>query len=109
MAVKISNENFSQEVLNSELPVLADFYSDSCIPCKMLSPVLSQIEADYKERIKVVKININFNDELIKKYQVQSAPTLVFFINGEEIERFHGVVNFPIPRLNKTYERKLQI
>ena len=61
MAVKVSIDNFENEVLKSEKPVLADFYSDSCIPCKMLSPVLSQVESEYQDRIKVAKINVNFN------------------------------------------------
>ena len=90
MAVKVSIDNFENEVLKSEKPVLADFYSDSCIPCKMLSPVLSQVESEYQDRIKVAKINVNFNSELTEKYGVQAAPTLVFFKNGEEIERLRG-------------------
>ena len=92
MAVKVSIDNFENEVLKSEKPVLADFYSDSCIPCKMLSPVLSQVESEYQDRIKVAKINVNFNSELTEKYGVQAAPTLVFFKNGEEIERLRGAV-----------------
>ena len=92
MAVKVSIDNFENEVLKSEKPVLADFYSDSCIPCKMLSPVLSQVEGEYQDRIKVAKINVNFNSELTEKYGVQAAPTLVFFKNGEEIERLRGAV-----------------
>ena len=92
MAVKVSIDNFENEVLKSEKPVLADFYSDSCIPCKMLSPVLSQVESEYQDRIKVAKINVNFNSELTEKYGVQAAPTLVFFKNGEEVERLRGAV-----------------
>ena len=93
MAVKVNIENFEQEVLNSELPVLADFYSDSCIPCKMLSPALSQIESGYQSKIKVVKINVNFNTELVEKFGVQAAPTLIFFEKGKEIERLRGAVS----------------
>ena len=92
MAVKITNENFENEVIKSELPVLADFYSDSCIPCKMLSPVLSQVENENQDRIKVVKINVGFNAELVEKYEIQAAPTIVFFVKGEEVERLRGAV-----------------
>lgn len=92
MAVKVTNENFDSEIIKSELPVLADFYSDSCIPCKMLSPVLSQLEAEYSEKIKIAKINTNFNTELVDKFEIQAAPTLVFFKNGEEVERLRGAV-----------------
>ncbi len=93
MAVKVNGDNFENEVLNTDKPVLADFYSDSCIPCKMLSPVLSQIENEYTDKIKVVKINTNFNTELVDKYEIQAAPTLVFFKDGNEIERLRGFVN----------------
>ena len=92
MTVKVSIENFENEVIKSEKPVLADFYSDSCIPCKMLSPVLSQIENKYQNKIKVAKINVNFNYELTEKYEVQAAPTLIFFVDGEETERLRGAV-----------------
>lgn len=93
MAVKVDIENFGSEVLKTDKPVLADFYSDSCIPCKMLSPVLSQIENEYADKIKVVKINTNFNSELTEKYNIQAAPTLVFFKDGKEIERLRGLVD----------------
>lgn len=72
--------------------VLADFYSDSCVPCKRLSPVLFALEEEYAEKLKIVKININFDSELAEKYEVQAAPTLVFFKNGEEVSRLRGAV-----------------
>lgn len=92
MAVRVNTNSFAGEVLKSEIPVLADFYSDSCIPCKRLSPVLAELEEEFEGRLKIAKININFDTELAEKYDVQSAPTLVFFENGEEIERIRGLV-----------------
>ena len=91
MALRANGENFDKEVLGSELPVLVDFYSDSCIPCKMLAPVLSQIESEHSE-IKVVKVNVNFDIELAERFEVQAAPTLILFKNGEEKARHRGAV-----------------
>ena len=88
----IKDENFEKEVLQADKTVLADFYSDSCVPCKRLSPVLFALEEEYAEKLKIVKININFDSELAEKYEVQAAPTLVFFKNGEEISRLRGAV-----------------
>ena len=90
MPTRISETEFNSEVLESELPVLADFYSDSCIPCKRMSPILSQLETEYADKIKIVKINTNFEKELVEKYSIQAAPTLILFKNGEEVSRIRG-------------------
>lgn len=87
MAVRVSGESFGGEVLEARGLVLADFYSDSCVPCKRLSPVLAEIEEEYGENISAVKININFDAELAKQYGVTSVPTIVFFKNGDEVSR----------------------
>ena len=92
MPARIGKDEFENEVLRSDIPVLADFYSDSCIPCKRMSPILSQIETEYSDKIKVVKINTNFEKELVEKYEIMAAPTLVFFKNGEEASRIRGAV-----------------
>lgn len=60
MAKRVNTEEFESEVLQSELPVVVEFYSDSCIPCKQLSPILGGIEDDYEDQLKVVKVNVNF-------------------------------------------------
>ena len=91
MAKRVSKDDFDKEVLQSELPVIVDFYSDSCIPCKQLSPILGDIEDDYEDKAKVVKVNINFDEELMEKYEVMASPTLVFFKDGEEVNRIKGV------------------
>ena len=72
--------------------VLADFYSDSCVPCKRLSPVLAELEEAYGDALKMVKININFDLPLAEQYEVQAAPTLIFFQNGAEKDRRKGLV-----------------
>ncbi len=92
MPTRISKDNFEKEVLQADKTVLADFYSDSCVPCKRPSPVLFALEQEYAEKFKIVKININFDSELAEKYEVQAVPTLVFFKNGEEVSRLRGAV-----------------
>lgn len=92
MPQRVSANDFEKEVLSADKAVLADFYSDSCVPCKRLSPVLSEIEEKYSDRLKIVKININFDTELAEKYSVQAAPTLIFLKNGREEQRLRGAV-----------------
>lgn len=92
MAARVNQETFQKEVLEADKLVLADFYSDSCIPCKRLSPVLSELEETYSDVLKVVKINVNFDQALTEQYTVQAAPTLIFFHNGEEKSRLRGAV-----------------
>ncbi|GHU53345.1 thioredoxin [Clostridia bacterium] len=93
MAVKITSENFETEIIESELLVLADFYTDGCVPCKRLSPILSEIETEYDGVLKIVKINAGVSDELAEKYDIFAAPTVVFFRDGKEIDRFTGLKN----------------
>lgn len=92
MPLKIGKDEFAEAVEQSELPVLADFYSDSCIPCKRMSPILSQLESAYAEKLKIVKINTNFEKELTEQFQIQAAPTLILFDKGKEIARIRGAV-----------------
>lgn len=95
MAKRISRDEFQKEVLEQEIPVIVEFYSDSCIPCKQLSPILGGIEDDYEEQLKVVKVNVNFDSELAEQYEVAASPTLLFFKDGEEKERIRGLVKRP--------------
>lgn len=92
MPIRVNADNFDTEVLQPETAVLVDFYSDSCVPCKRLSPVLAEIEEEFSDRLKVVKINLNFDGELAEKYEVQAAPTLLFFKDGKEVCRLRGAV-----------------
>lgn len=95
MAVRISRDDFKQEVLENQLPVIVDFYSDSCIPCKQLAPILGGLEDDYEGRLKVYKVNVNFDAELAEEYSVMASPTLVFFKEGQEVERVRGLIKRP--------------
>lgn len=88
--IKVTKENFQEEVLNSSVPVLADFNADWCGPCKMLAPIIEEISEE-KSNIKVVSINIDDEDELAEDYGVVSIPCLVMFRNGEEDDRSVGL------------------
>lgn len=73
-------------------PTIVEFYSDSCIPCKQLSPILGGIEDDYEDKVNVYKVNVNFDAELAEKYAVMASPTILFFKGGEEVSRIRGLV-----------------
>ncbi len=96
MAKRVSGADFQAEVLDGALPVLVEFYSDSCIPCKQLSPILGGLEDDYEDQIKIVKVNVNFDADLAAKYEVAASPTILIFKNGEEVRRVRGVVKRPV-------------
>ena len=83
MAQRINKDNFEEKVLKSPLPVLVDFYSDSCIPCKQLSPVLGDIEDEREDTLSVYKVNVNYDMELAEKYDVMGVPALRLFVQGE--------------------------
>ena len=88
--IKITKENFEQEVLKSEVPVLLDFYADWCGPCRMVAPVLEEI-AEENEDIKVGKINVDEQMDLAMRFQVTSIPLLVAMKDGEVVGQSLGV------------------
>lgn len=90
MAQRVGKDDFEEKVLKAAKPVLVDFYSDSCIPCKRMSGVLGDIEDEYGERLDVVKVNVNFEPELAEEYRVMSAPTLLLIKDGTEVARKRG-------------------
>jgi thioredoxin 1 len=108
MSVKITAENFESEVTRSDVPVLIDFYSDSCIPCKRLSPILAELEEEYAGKFKLCKVNVNVNSELTETHDILSAPTLVVFSGGTEQARTTGFVKKEalIDIINKQWEEE---
>ena len=92
MAERITADQFGAKVLNAVNPVLTEFYSDSCVPCKMLSPVLSQLETELAGKLDIYKVNAPREPELAEKYDVQASPTLIFFKDGKEAGRLRGAV-----------------
>ncbi|SFB35291.1 thioredoxin 1 [Acetitomaculum ruminis DSM 5522] len=90
MAIRINVDNFNEKVLENNLLVLVDFYTDSCVACKKIAPELSEIEDSYEGKINVFKVNTNFDIELARKYKVLSNPTLILFKNGQDIGKQIG-------------------
>ena len=92
MAARVNKDEFEGKVLKSDIPVLVDFYSDSCVPCKKMTPVIGDVEDDMEGKLAVYKVNINFDTELAEQYDVQSVPTLLLFKGGAEVARQSGAV-----------------
>lgn len=90
MAVRVNSGDFTEKVLKASIPVLVDFYTDSCIACKQLSPTLGDVEDNYEGVVAVYKVNAGADQELAAEYSVMSAPTLILFKNGEEAGRLRG-------------------
>ena len=89
--IKIDQNNFAKEVLQSKVPVLVDFWAEWCGPCKALSPTIDEISQELGTGMKVCKINVDENQSLAQQFRVMSIPTVVFFKNGEAVNRFVGV------------------
>jgi thioredoxin 1 len=87
-----TRQSFDREVLDSLTPVLVDFYADWCGPCRMLAPTLERLAAEFRGRVKIVKVNVDQQPELAEAFQVASIPTLIFFANGKLVGRTSGLV-----------------
>lgn len=90
--MEITGQNFEEEVLKSEIPVLVDFYATWCGPCKVLSPILEEI-AQENEMVKFVRVDVDKEDDIAMQYQIMSIPTLVLIQNGKEKDRIIGLVD----------------
>ena len=87
----ITTQNFKEEVLQSDLPVLVDFWAPWCGPCRMLAPVLEELDGDLAGKVKVAKVNVDEEMELAAQFQVASIPTLILFQGGQAVRRTVGV------------------
>jgi thioredoxin 1 len=93
MEYKFTTDNFDNEVLKSDVPVLVDFYADWCGPCKMMVPVVAALAEKYEGKVKVGKCNIDEDDGLARMYRVMSIPTMKIFVKGEVAASIVGAVS----------------
>jgi thioredoxin 1 len=87
--IDVTDANFQAEVLESETPILVDFWAPWCGPCRMVSPVLEEINGE-REELRVVKLNVDENQQTAVKYEVLSIPTMILFKNGEMVKKLIG-------------------
>lgn len=93
MEVKFTANNFEAEVMQSQVPVLVDFYADWCGPCRAMGPVVDKLAKQYDGKVKVGKLNVDDEMELAQKYRVANIPTFLIFKNGQEVERMMGITS----------------
>ena len=98
----ISDHNFQELVAHSDLPVLVDFWSGGCGPCKVIGPIIDELAGEFEGRALIAKVNAAENPRLSSYFKVKSVPTLMFIKNGQLIERFSGLV--PKPNLAEMIE-----
>ncbi|GGN23807.1 MULTISPECIES: thioredoxin TrxA [Marinomonas] len=91
--IQITDAQFAEEVLNSDIPVIVDFWAPWCGPCKMIAPVLEDVAAEYAGKVKVVKLNVDENQETAPKYNVRGIPTLLVIKGGEVVATKVGAVS----------------
>ncbi len=92
MEYKFTKENFESEVMNSDVPVLVDFYADWCGPCKMMSPVVDNIAEKYTGKAKVGKVNVDEQQEIAVQFGIMSIPSFVFIKNGKKVDQAMGAM-----------------
>jgi thioredoxin 1 len=90
--VEITDQNFEEEVLNSDLPTEVDFWAPWCGPCMMVSPIYEKLSEEYNGRFKFCKINVDENQRIAVKYQIMSIPMQMFFVDGQKIDEILGAV-----------------
>ncbi|MEM9064821.1 MAG: thioredoxin [Planctomycetota bacterium] len=84
-------DNFQDQVLNADGPVLVDFWAEWCQPCRLIGPIIDELADDYKHRASVGKVDVDSNASLASQYGVSSIPTVILFQNGEPVKRFIGL------------------
>ena len=101
----VTEETFQQEVLESETPVLIDFWAEWCAPCRMIAPLVDQIAEKYSGKLRVGKVDADTNQNILMQYGIMGIPTLMLFKNGEVAERINGYM--PLPALEPRIAQNL--
>jgi len=91
--IHLTDTNFKKEVLESDLPALVDFWAPWCGPCRMITPIIDELAKEYRNKLRVCKINVDENPRIATQYAVMSIPALIFFKNGKVIEQVVRVLN----------------
>lgn len=91
--VIVDASNFDQEVINSDIPVIVDFWAEWCVPCKMIGPILEEVADDYAGRLKVAKLNVDEAGEIAARFNIISIPTLMVFKDGDVAAQQVGAVS----------------
>jgi thioredoxin 1 len=91
--ITITSENFEGEVVNSQIPVLIDFWAEWCAPCRMIGPIIDQLAAEYEGKIKIGKINVDKEAELSDRHGIVSIPTLMVYKNGSPVQKKIGAAS----------------
>ncbi len=103
--VEVTDANFEEEVLKSEIPVLVDFWAVWCAPCKMIAPIVEELAGEKEGKLKVAKMDVDNNQGTPTKYGIRSIPTLLVFKNGELVDQIIGAV--PKPMIEQKLEKHL--
>jgi thioredoxin 1 len=89
--VQLTDDNFEAEVVNSNVPVLVDFWAEWCAPCHLLTPIISELASEYAGKVKVARFDVDQAPQIAAKYGIRNIPTVLLFDNGEPVESFVGV------------------
>lgn len=100
--IEISDSDFESEVLQSDVPVLVDFWAEWCAPCRMVAPILEELAVEYDGRLKIAKVNVDHSQEIAARYEIMSIPTVILFRDGQAVK--HVVGALPKESLIKEFE-----
>jgi thioredoxin 1 len=90
--MEVDELDFKEKVLDSPIPVVVDFWAEWCMPCKMIEPIILELEKDYLGKMKIARLNVDENQNLAVEYGIMSIPTLGFFVNGQMVDEITGAV-----------------